>query len=61
MANVKILALEDGETWATFGSVIELSEDDFDKLSTGEESLSDLYKRKAFISEHDVLTGKDIG
>lgn len=61
MANVKIVALEDGDTWATFGTVIELSEEDFDKLSTGEESLSDLYQRKAFISERDILTGKDIG
>ena len=60
MANVKIVALEDGDTWAPFGSVIELTEEDYRKLSSGEVELHELYQNKAFVSEHDAVTGKEI-
>jgi len=61
MANVKIVALEDGDTWATFGSVIELTQEDYDKLSSGEVELHDLYKNRVFVSEKDAITGEEIG
>lgn len=60
MANVKIVALGDGDTWASFGSVIELTEEDYDKLASGEVELHELYQNKAFVSERDILTGESI-
>ena len=60
MANVKIVALEDVDTWAPFGSVIELTQEDYDKLASGEVELYELYQSKAFVSEHDAVTGKEI-
>ena len=60
MANVKIVALGDGDTWASFGSVIELTEEDYDKLASGEVELHELYQRKAFVSEKDAVTGEEI-
>ena len=60
MATVKIVALGDGDTWGSFGSIIELREEDYDKLASGEVELHELYQNKAFVSEHDAVTGKEI-
>ena len=57
MANVKIVVLGDG-TWDTFGSIIELTEEDLEKLASDEVQVFEL--QKAFVSERDAITGEEI-
>lgn len=60
MGTVKIVALEDGDTWAPFGSVIELTDEDYGKLRKGEVELHELYHANVFVSEKDAITGEEI-
>ena len=57
MGTVKIVALGDG-AWDTVGSIIELTEEDLEKLASGEVEVFDL--EKAFVSERDAITGEEI-
>lgn len=51
---VKIVVLADGDSWDTFGSVMTITEDAYNRLLSGEDTLGTLDRGTDIVSDRGV-------